>query len=218
MSKSKRQVIYIYDPLCGWCYGFTPHLMKWAEAHPELNFTVFSGGMVTGDRVGPIREVASYISKAYKNVEERSGISFGKPFLETTLEKGEAIFNSVPPAKALVGLKSLQAGDDLDYAHRIQKAIYEKGHPPEGEKAYVEIAKEVGIDPEEYQDFYRSAEAENKMNKEFELVKTWGIEGFPTLVLLDDGKGYVLTRGFTDADGLDKAYQQALGRINQGQS
>ncbi|MGB5123519.1 MAG: DsbA family protein, partial [Vibrio fluvialis] len=37
---------YIFDPMCGWCYGATA-LMQALAAHPEVNLVMHPGGMMT---------------------------------------------------------------------------------------------------------------------------------------------------------------------------
>ncbi|HEX8350316.1 MAG TPA: DsbA family protein, partial [Hymenobacter sp.] len=64
------ELLYIYDPLCGWCYGMTPVVQRIREAFDgRVNVSVLSGGMVTGDQVGPIRDKWAYIKTALPNVE-----------------------------------------------------------------------------------------------------------------------------------------------------
>ncbi|QTG90750.1 DsbA family protein, partial [Vibrio furnissii] len=37
---------YIFDPMCGWCYGATA-LMETLAAHPDVNLVMHPGGMMT---------------------------------------------------------------------------------------------------------------------------------------------------------------------------
>ena len=101
-NADKIKLIYVYDALCGWCYGFSPVIDQFAKKYKnDLTFEVISGGMVTGGRIGSIGEVAGYISWAYKDVENATGIKFGNNFLNKTLKDGKAIFTSIPPAIAM---------------------------------------------------------------------------------------------------------------------
>ena len=113
----KPTLLYVYDPLCGWCYGFSPVMQRLHETfHEQIQFEVLSGGMVLGDRAGPIGQVAPYISWAYKHVEERCGVKFGADFLEGVLKPGTAIFSSEKPCTALTVFKSYQFRA-LNYKH-----------------------------------------------------------------------------------------------------
>ena len=62
MKKNEPVIYYIFDGLCGWCYGFAPVVNQLQqELGKKVIFKVISGGMVTGSRVGPIRQMAAYI-------------------------------------------------------------------------------------------------------------------------------------------------------------
>ncbi|MFW5762224.1 MAG: DsbA family protein, partial [Cyclobacteriaceae bacterium] len=93
-----HKIIYCYDALCGWCYGFSPVMEKIHQQYQQdFQFEVISGGMITGERIGPVGEVAPYIKQAYKLVENTTGVKFGDDFLRV-LNEGKAIFTSIPPA------------------------------------------------------------------------------------------------------------------------
>ena len=71
----KPVLIYCYDAYCGWCYGFSPVIKKVAhEFKDQLEIDVLSGGMILPEKPTPIATIAPYIQKAYKTVEETTGI------------------------------------------------------------------------------------------------------------------------------------------------
>jgi putative protein-disulfide isomerase len=137
------KLIYIYDALCGWCYGFAPAMRDFYQNHKDdfESIQVVSGGMITGERIGAIGEVAPYIKTAFKDVEKRTGVKFGQTFLTDILEEGSTIFTSIPPAITLsVFKKETQnnpelAGEKnekiLHYAQDLQSLIYFDGIVPE---------------------------------------------------------------------------------------
>ena len=75
-------VIYCYDAYCGWCYGFSPVIKKIAEEYKDrFDIEVLSGGMILPEKPKHINITAGYIQKAYKTVEELTGIKFGQDYL-----------------------------------------------------------------------------------------------------------------------------------------
>ena len=80
--KAEVKLIYYFDALCGWCYGFSPVVSKLQETYKnKIDFEVISGGLFLGNRVGTVNDVAPYIKAgAYKSVESRTGVKFGKSF------------------------------------------------------------------------------------------------------------------------------------------
>jgi len=207
----KTKLIYVYDALCGWCYGFSPTMEKFAKVHQEeIEVEVWSGGMVTGERIGPIGEVAGYISQAYKQVEQATGITFGDAFLNGTMKEGTAIFTSVPPSIAMTILKEAKPEEQLAFASSLQKAIYFDGMEPNDTAGYGKIAASYGLHADEFVQKMSDSTYLAKTQKEFSYVEQMGVTGFPTLFLVQDDFAYVLGRGAQSYEALEKEYTRVL--------
>ncbi|MGD1892929.1 MAG: DsbA family protein [Cyclobacteriaceae bacterium] len=208
------KIIYAYDALCGWCYGFSPVIEAFHQKHrEEIDFEVLSGGMVTGSRIGPIGEVAPYIRHAYRDVEQATGVKFGEAFLKDVLEDGQTIFTSVPPAIAMSVFKSHRAEEAVLFASALQKAIYYDGLAPEDTAAYGQLAEEFGIN----KNIFTQQMAESKFlaeaQKEFYRTQQLGVQGFPTVFAEVENTYYPLTRGYTPLDELEKRFATLTERI-----
>jgi len=191
------KIIYVYDALCGWCYGFSPVMDQFQEKYKDsLSFEVISGGMITGSRIGPIGKVAPYISWAYKDVENATGVKFGTEFLNKTLKKGEAIFTSIPPAIALSVFKTLDQKNSIHFASELQKAIYFNGIEPENFDGYGRIAKKFGIDADAFilkmKDslYYKYAEEDFKKSADLD------VSGFPSVFVEINGNYHKIASGY----------------------
>jgi putative protein-disulfide isomerase len=207
----KVRLYYIYDALCGWCYGFSPIIKKFGDEHrEEFTINVLSGGMISGDRIGPIGEVAPYIKTAYKDVENACQVKFGQAFLKDVLEPGDAVFTSIPACKAMVAFKQIAPEYQIGFAHTLQKAIYYDGLLPGDESIYPKLAALHKVDEATFSSTYHSEKTKEAMQFEFDLIKSWGVQGFPTVVLEKDEKLIAITRGFISYAQLETQYQKAL--------
>lgn len=194
------KVIYVYDPLCGWCYGFSPVMKKfYKKFRNKLDFEVISGGMVVGERIGPIGKVAPYIKDAYKVVEERTGVTFGRQFLKA-LDEGSMIFSSIPPSRALTAFKVFRPNDAILMAHELQKSIYYDGKAPGDGKIYSELAKKFELPVESYEEALWSDNIASKTEQEFVTSGKLGVSGFPTVFIGNKEKLYPISRGYIDYD------------------
>jgi putative protein-disulfide isomerase len=201
------KIIYAYDALCGWCYGFTPVIEAFYQKHrEEVDFEVLSGGMVTGSRIGPIGEVAPYIRHAYRDVEQATGVKFGEAFLKDVLEDGQTIFTSVPPAIALSVFKSHRAEEAVLFAAALQKAIYYDGLAPEDTNAYGPLAGKFGIDEKTFTQQMTEDKFLAEAQKEFYRTQQLGVQGFPTVFAEVEDSYYPLTRGYTSITELEKQF------------
>lgn len=204
-------LLYLYDALCGWCYGFSPVMMRLHQRyHDRLRFEVLSGGMVIGHRAGPIGQVAPYINWAYKKVEETTGVQFGEGFLNNVLEPGTSIFSSEKPGIALTIFKSERPNEAVNFAHDLQRAVYFDGLDLQSDATYEHLVKPYGIDPVTFGEKLNDFLFKQKTHAEFQSVAKLGVTGFPTVILQTPEKNYVLARGYTPFEQLDETLQQAL--------
>ncbi|MFT5915070.1 MAG: putative protein-disulfide isomerase [Flammeovirgaceae bacterium] len=212
-AMEKGKFIYVYDALCGWCYGFSPVISKIYEEHKSsLEFEVISGGMILGDRIGPIGEVAPYIKNAYKQVEERADVKFGAGFLKGILEDGKAVFTSIPPANALSAFKEFLPERAVEFAHTLQNAIYSDGIEIENKSVYPLLAEKYGIDSEEFATKMNGEEVAEKARLDFAFSSQLQVSGFPTVFYTkNSSEFFVIAQGYTDYETLAERLQKVIG-------
>lgn len=213
-SQSKPEepmkLIYVFDPLCGWCYGFSNVITAFADAHPELEVEVVAGGMVLGDRVGPLADIAPYLRSAYKNVEDRTGVTFGEAYLKELFGEATMTMDSEPPSRALVAYRSITHNERavLRFASAIQRAIYYDGVAPRDVSAWVQLATEFGIDARAFEAAYNDPATEKAMLSGFSKSDALGVTGFPTVIVAHNDQLYAIARGYADAAALERALAQ----------
>jgi putative protein-disulfide isomerase len=205
----KPRIVYIYDALCGWCYGFSP-VIRELHTHyqDQFDFEVLSGGMILGERAGAIGKVASYISRAYKQVEEVTGVAFGEGFLKGVLEPGTAYFSSEKPGIAMTVFKQVAPEHSLAFAHDLQQAIYFEGCDLNAPETYADLVAIYNIDPQAFVNTMQSEEAIERTYDEFQFVGEMGIGGFPTVLVVSGTEGYVLSRGYQPYEEIEKSLLQ----------
>jgi putative protein-disulfide isomerase len=177
----------------------------------RLNFDVISGGMITGTRVGPLSNMASFISGAYKTVEQHTGIRFGSGFLDKTLKEGKATFSSLEPSKVLTVFKQFQPGNAVEFSHQIQRKIYGEGIDPIQYSAYLPLFEQYGLDPKKVLPLFASKELEQQTISEFALAQKWNVSGFPACILQNqEGKAFGISSGYLPFPEMEKKIQPYL--------
>lgn len=204
------KLVYVYDALCGWCYGFSPVMTQLAGKYPDVPIEVISGGMVMGDRVGPIGEVAPYIAWAYKDVEKATGVKFGSAFLDGVMKDGKAIFSSWRPSLALTHIKATKPELQLKYAAALQKGVYFYGLPPEEDKLYTTLAKEFQLDEKEFLAAMNDSVLAISTKAEFQKVGQLRVTGFPALFVEKDGKYYRIGAGYAPINEIEANLKRVL--------
>ncbi|TVR79046.1 MAG: DsbA family protein [Chitinophagaceae bacterium] len=210
-KKDKMNLIYVYDALCGWCYGFSPVITKIHQKYKaDFSFEVISGGMVTGDRVGPIGEVAPYISNAYKAVEDAAGVEFGKAFLVDILEEGSTRFSSFEPALAMTVFKEKFPEKAVEFSARLNKAIYYDGVQPADLESYIPIAAELGYRERSFRRALEDEEYKTKTYLDFQKSGSLEVRGFPTVFLEINGERHRVSVGYVSYEELEQRIQKIL--------
>ncbi|MGF2411480.1 DsbA family protein [Ferruginibacter sp.] len=211
-------LIYCYDAYCGWCYGFSPVIKKIAANYKDqLDIEVLSGGMMIGESKMPIEKIGPYIQSAYKRVEELTGIQFGEDFLWHTAnpDKSDWIMNSEKPAIALSIFKEYFPEQQLDFASDLQYALNYEGRDLDDDEAYRHLLEKYNIPSDEFYSKLKSNDFKEKAFYEFALCKQLSVDSFPqVLIQFNETRFYLLAKGYTDFETLDKRIQDVLTEIN----
>ncbi|MFK7950081.1 MAG: DsbA family protein [Saprospiraceae bacterium] len=207
---NKPKIIYFFDTLCGWCYGFSPVIKKIAEKyHNEFDFEVISGGMVMGERVQPASVMADYILKAYKSLENRTGVKFGEPFLDM-LRDGTRIQSSLEPALVMTTFKYYQPKNAIAFAHDLQKLNYVEGANLNDFDSYKDLIESYDLDWQSFKKELQTELIRKTTNSDFALSKAYQVSGFPTVFFENDTVRSAISRGYQPFEQLDDIMQQVL--------
>jgi putative protein-disulfide isomerase len=178
---------YIYDPLCGWCYGAGPLL---AAAHhvSGLAIHLHGGGLMTGVPVTPaLRE---YVMQHDQRIAMMTGVPFGSAYFDGLLEDHTAILSSLPPITAILAAEEV-TGRGLDMLQRLQMAHYVEGRQIGSEPVLLALSLSIGLPEEAFRATFArltGAETAAHVASSRVLLEKHGGRGFPAFVL-DTGSG-----------------------------
>lgn len=217
MSTIKPSFIYIYDALCGWCYGFSPVMKNlYLKYKDEFDFQVISGGMILGDRVGPISQMAPFIKGAYKNVEETTGIKFGDKFINEALEEGTMLLSSEKPSIALSVFKSYLPDQAVLFAHDIQKALNFYGLDLNDNQTYKELIKPYKLPEEEFLAKLDNEEYRQLAYYDVALARQLQVTGYPAaFIKTGELQFHMIAKGYSDEATMELRIHNVLKEINK---
>ena len=175
---SPRELIYGYDPICGWCYGAAPAVRAAQEVVPVR---IVMAGLVTGARVGPASAMEGYVREASRRLEAVTGRAPSEAFFEW-MRQPEAVADSGPPAVAVDAVRRHRPEAALAFAQAVTEAHYAEGMDPNDPAAYEPLLDEhaPGLALPDIHDPARQDAA-------FAEGRAMGITSFPTF-LLREGK------------------------------
>jgi putative protein-disulfide isomerase len=185
---NKTVLHYIYDPLCGWCYGASPLVRA---AREVMAVRSHGGGMMTGSRRQQVSsQLRDYVIPHDRRIAQLTGQPFGDAYFEGLLRNSEAVFDSEPPIAAVLAADSI-ADRGLDLLARIQTAHYVEGRRIAERSVLVELAEEIGLQKEVFAkafDATTGAAVQGHINESRALLAQVGGGGFPTFALERDGR------------------------------
>lgn len=213
------ELLYLYDPLCSWCYGMTPVIQKVQRAFAgRINVSVLNGGLITGEQVGPISATWDELQTGLPLIQQVTGVRFGEAFRQLGAE-GRRVLDSELPCRALATFRQLDMEDNrtVHFAHAIQHAFFAEGQDLNEAATYDALVTNYGLDAAEFQRQLALPATADATRQEFAAVARIGVQGFPTSILRINSQGYVLARGFQPyeafAAGLEQALQQGEQRV-----
>lgn len=118
---------YLFDPLCGWCYGAAPVLERLA-ADAELAITYLPTGLFAGS--GARAMDAAFAAYAWRN-DERIAAMTGQPFSAAYRDRVLGVpgwFDSGPATLALTAVAQTAADREAEALRAIQAARFVQGH------------------------------------------------------------------------------------------
>ena len=208
---NKQKIIYAFDPLCGWCFGFNAVIRKLKEEYEaHLDFEVKSGGLVIGNRICKISEKAKYLKKSLPSVERISGIEFGEKYHQL-LDEGVYVSNSLPPSIAFNVFKSFRPDLAFEIAHAIQQTHYVDGMDLNNIRPYFKVCEQFGVNKFGFMERYEDPMYERFTKEDFDLVKSWGAKNYPA-VLLERGKEIeMVSEGYVNYEALKEDFEDIIG-------
>ncbi|NBF01711.1 DsbA family protein [Pseudomonas sp. Fl5BN2] len=189
---SSATLHYIYDPLCGWCYGAKP-LVQAAQAVVPVQ--AHAGGMMTGrNRQAVSSQLRDYVMPHDRRIAEYTGQPFGQAYFEGLLRDHSAVFDSAPPIAAVLAAEAL-GGRGLELLGRLQTAHYLEGRRIADRDVLLELAQALGFATVEFEAAFDQVvghELDEHIKASRALLAKVGGQGFPTLALERDGRYQLL--------------------------
>lgn len=203
---------YFTDPMCSWCYGFSPEVKKLKENYKDIDLEIISGGFSPYSKQVVDEEYKYFLAYHWNNVNARSGQFFdhSMKFISDSFR-----YDTEPSSRALMVIKELFPKQDFEFLCLMQKAFYVEGKDITNDVVLAGLAEEIGIEKPVFLERFHSEEMKLKTNQGFQFSRQLGVQGFPTLLTLENGIVKVITRGFQDYDNLKIVVDKWLNSIPQ---
>ncbi|ASY63136.1 Thioredoxin-like protein [Sinorhizobium sojae CCBAU 05684] len=118
---------YLFDPLCGWCYGASPALERLLQ-EDGFAVTIIPTGLFAGAGAFPMNAgFAAHAWEADQRIAKLTGQVFSEAYRRNVLESGTGQVDSGPATLALTAIRLIAPEKEFEVLKTIQRARYVEG-------------------------------------------------------------------------------------------
>ena len=171
---------YFADPMCSWCWGFSPVLDQIkADYGSKLKIALMMGGLRPGTTEPMTPELREEILHHWHEVNKRTGQNFT---FDGAMPDG-FVYDTEPPSRAVIAVSEINPESTLAYFKKIQQAFYLEQKNVSDGGVLTELAADLSVDSQEFIRKYNSDELKKKTQLHFQKTRQAEVTGFPSLVL-----------------------------------
>lgn len=190
---------YIFDPLCGWCYGAGGAVTALAST-PGIALRLLPCGLFSGDGARTMDdEFAAYAWRNDQRIEQMTGQRFTEHYRSRVLADRRQVFDSGPATLALTAVALTAPRQEPAALRAIQEARYVDGEDITAADRLMVRLKTLGLDAaaqrivEPDEELIAATRARTAAAQT--LLRQVGARGVPTFILEKDGRRQWLASG-----------------------
>jgi putative protein-disulfide isomerase len=188
---------YFADPMCSWCWGFSPVIETLRDEYRDsLKIALVLGGLRPGETAPLTAAGREDILHHWHQVHARTG----QPFrFENALPPG-FVYDTEPASRAVVTLGGIAPALIFPLFRAIQSAFYAAGRDVTQPDVLADLAAGLGVDAAAFLQAFDSDAARARTQAHFRQARQAGVRGFPALVLQQDTRLQTVSSGCQPLD------------------
>jgi len=203
----KKELIYIGDPMCSWCWGFSSVLQEIRKQFKDhLAFSVIVGGLRAGTSENLTENLKQYIRGHWTEVNKKTG----QPFSFDFFNRSHFIYNTEPACRAVVTIRNLKPEAVFSYFESLHYSFYVENKDITTPAVLSDNAVKFGVNNEAFQRAFSSREIIDETSDDFETARRMGVFGFPSLVLKEAEKIIPVSNGYCTFEVLTSKLDKVL--------
>ena len=188
---------YVHDPMCSWCWAFKP---TWVKIESGLSNSILTqrllGGLAADNQDKMPDELQHFLQQTWlKIMQVVPGTQFNFDFWRLC----EPRRSTWPACRAVIAARQLDAESEEAMIEAIQKAYYLNAENPSNDSTLIKLAIQIGLDENEFAQRLHCPETQRTLSNEIQQASALGAEGFPSLILEEDGRHQRIAYDYNDA-------------------
>ncbi|MEO1018473.1 MAG: DsbA family protein [Pseudomonadota bacterium] len=201
-------LLYFGNPMCSWCWGFSPVLHRLLEAHQDrINLSVLMGSIGDRGRQPMNEHDRSYVRQHWEHVQELTGQPFDFGFFDRAL----FTYDTELPSRAVGVVRSVYPGLSLPFFAHLQERFYAHNEDITALSVLEKAAANFNVEPADFRRLYALPAISEGLRQEWQQTASLGVTGYPTLLAVQEGKPQVLSIGYRPYDQIEAAFREVAG-------
>jgi putative protein-disulfide isomerase len=198
---------YFADPMCSWCWGFSPVIETLRdEYHERMKIALVLGGLRPGVTTPMTAANRDEILHHWHQVHQRTGQSFR---FEGALPEG-FVYDTEPASRAVIAVGGIDPTLIFPLFKAIQTAFYAEGRDVTQTGVLADLAVGLGMDGAAFLSAFDSDAARAKTQAHFRQARQAGVRGFPALILQQDTQLHPISNGCQPLEVVREAIDRCL--------
>ena len=187
-------MIFVLDPMCSWCWGFTPVIEELRTSlSTSYRFSLVMGGLRTKGEMPWDEGFKEYLRGHWRQVSQRTG----QVFSDRLFEKEYFDYDTYPACKAVITVRELFGTQKaFSYLHTIQEAFYTRAEDITNPDVLCDLLQTVDLDRTSFRAFFESDRAQLLMEHDFAKARSMGANAFPSVVIIDEQGHMICQKGY----------------------
>ena len=199
---------YVHDPMCSWCWGFSPTWQKIRTAlQNEVEIKYLLGGLAPDSNVempeSMQRDIAGYWKKIQQHIP---GTEFNFDFWQKCSPRR----STYPACRAVIAARKQNPEVELAMIEAIQKAYYLNAQNPSNDETLITLAESLKLDKKQFTDDLNSSDTQQQLVKEMAFGRQIGAQGFPSMILEKDGNYQYVPLNYNDPEAAINTIREVL--------
>jgi putative protein-disulfide isomerase len=194
----KNTLIFVHDPMCSWCWGFTNVYDAMTESLPaEIEIRRLVGGLAP-DSDEPMPEpMRQMLQQTWARIEQMIP---GKRFNFDFWSQCEPRRSTYPACRAVIAARTQGEQYDPVMTRQIQQAYYQQARNPSDNDTLIELSGEIGLDKKRFANDLVDPVTHAQLLDEINQARAIGIDSFPSLMLEQGGSYHRILTNYTDVE------------------
>ena len=203
------RLLYVMDPMCGWCYGFQPELEAFLKNHSSVEVDWTMGGLAPDTNHPMDENLQQTISSYWYQIEQRAQVSFNHDFWKLNTPYR----STYPACRAVIAAECLEEKSAQQMVRAIQSAYYLEARNPSLKETLIACASSIGLDENQFSEAIMSKETEQRFQHHLSIAEQLQVRGFPALFYVNEkNQAFPLALGFSQAANLEQQFHYVKGK------